>query len=138
MKLIAWLAPFFIVFEVVQLFVAHRYIGPDQIRAKKHPLDLPGTPPLWVSASWMVCLWADYIYQLTLFFVPNIVRLAALAMIFVSIAGFMLRRVCGLKWGMVVMTFEGAGRAGFLVFAFRMMVFPPAWASHLYAFGLRF
>ena len=131
MKFIAWLAPFFILFEVAQLFVAHRYIGPDQIRARIHPLDLAKLPPFWLSMTWMFCLGADYLYQLLLLFEPNLIRVAALLLIFISVVGFMLRRVCGLKWGMVVMTIEGAIRVGFLVFVFRWMVFPPPYASRM-------
>jgi len=131
MNFIASFAPFFIVFEMAQLFVAHRYIGPDQIRARQHPLDLAKLPPWWLSVGWMVCLWLSYFYQFVLLFEPGLIRVAALLLIFVSVAGFMLRRVCGLKWGMVVMTIEGAIRVGFLVFAFRWMVFPPPYASRM-------
>jgi len=135
MRFIAGLALVFIVFEVAQLLVAHRYIGPAQIRAKLHPLDsaVP-LPPFWLSLGWMLGLLADYIYQILLVFEPNgLIRIAALLMILISLFGFMLRRGCGLKWGMVVMTFEGSLRAGFMFFAFRMLLFPPRW-QHPFSF----
>ena len=132
MNIIAWFAPLFIFLEIAQLFVAHRYIGPEQIRAGRHPLDALVTPPLWLSVGWLAGLWAIYLYQFALFFVPTLVRLASLSLILVSVTGFMLRRVCGLKWGLVIMTLEGALRVGLLGFAFQWTVFPPDWAERMH------
>jgi hypothetical protein len=36
--------------------------------------------------------------------------------------GFVWRRSCGVKWGIIVMTFEGALRAGFFLFVFMYVV----------------
>jgi hypothetical protein len=129
MNVVAVMAPVFSVFEVAQLVLAHRYIGPAQIRLKLHPLDVSVTPPpFWLSLGWMAGLWADYVFQVLLFFEPNnLVRIAALLMMAVSLIGFTLRRACGLPWGLVIMTIEGSLRAGFMFFAFRMLVFPPHW-----------
>jgi len=125
-----WLAPVFIAFEVAQLLVAHRYIGPEQIRRNAHPLDAAVPLPFAVSFFWCLGIASDYLYQGSLMLWPNsLVQVAAMLMILISVAGFMVRRACGVKWGMVVMTFEGAMRAGFLFFAFRMMAFPPKWMT---------
>jgi len=129
MNVVAGMAPVFSVFEVAQLVIAHRYIGPAQIRLKRHPLDAAVIPPpFWLSLGWMAGLWADYVFQVLLVFEPiNLVRIAALLMIVVSLVGFTLRRASGLKWGLVIMTLEGSLRAGFMFFAFRMLAFPPHW-----------
>jgi len=117
-------APVFAVFEVAQLFVAQRYIGLDQIRRNVHPLDVPAVPSVWLSTAWLAGLMADYMYQaVLLLFVPEFgVKLAAVLLILTSAVGFALRRVCGLKWGLVVLTPECAARAGFFMFVFNMMV----------------
>jgi len=116
-------APVFAAFEVAQLFVAQRYIGIDQIRRKTHPLDAATVPPVWLSTGWIMLLLVDYAYQAGLFFVPVLgVRFAAVLLILVSSVGFALRRVCGLRWGLVVLTPECAARAGFFMFVFNMMV----------------
>jgi hypothetical protein len=133
MKLIALLALVFIVFELAQLVLAHRYIGPEQIRRNAHPLTAAAPPlPFMVSVGWVVLLGADYLYQLTLVVQHYpLVQICALLMIMASIAGFLLRRACGVKWGMVVMTFEAAVRVGCLSLAFRMIAFPPFWANRV-------
>jgi hypothetical protein len=126
-------APVFAIFEVAQLYYAHRYIGPAQIRRKLYPLDTSvAPPPYWFSIAWIVVLGADYGYQVRLFLVPfGLIRLMAFVMIVVSLIGFMVRRHCGLKWGLVVMTFEGALRVGLLLESFSFMVYPPRWLHHL-------
>jgi hypothetical protein len=132
-SLMVGLAPVVIGFEIAQLFVAHRYIGPAQIRRNLHPLDAPVTPPFWLSVGWMCGVWGDYIYQGTLVLEHNIyVRLAALLMLAISLVGFVVRRACGLKWGLVVMTLEAALRIGFMVFAFGVLGFDPNYAPKFY------
>lgn len=127
-KVIAGLALVFVIFEVAQLVIAHRYIGPAQIRRRLHPLEAPETPPWLLSVGWMSALWADYAFQVALFFTSlYIVQLTALLMLGVSLTGFILRRSCGLKWGLVVMTFEGALRVGCLMAAFSLLALPHSW-----------
>ncbi len=117
------ISPLFAVFEVVQLFVAQRYIGIEQIRRNAHPLDVVAAPTPWFSGLWLVCLGLDYLYQGGLLLMPEVgIKFAAVLMLMVSAAGFALRRVCGLRWGLVVMTPECAARAGFFMFVFNMMV----------------
>jgi len=121
--LMVQISPAFAGFEIAQLFVAQRYIGIEQIRRNTHPLDAAAVPPAWLSTGWLLGLFADYLYQGGLLFEPDLgVKFAAVLLILTSAVGFALRRVCGLKWGLVVMTPECAARAGFFMFVFNMMV----------------
>lgn len=63
--------------------------------------------------------------RFVLLFEPPLIRLVALLLIAVSLTGFTVRRVCGLRWGLVVLTFEGALRVGCLLAIFEIMVFRP-------------
>ena len=121
----------FMVFEVGQLIVAQRFIGIEQIRGKIHPLDGPAPRSFWFSAGWVAALLTDYMFQATLLLLPNLnsmvdrsylVRLAALLMLIASFVGFAVRRSCGIKLGLVVLTLEGAMRAGFFAFVFWYLV----------------
>ena len=130
--MIALLALVFIAFELAQLVLAHRYIGPEQIRRNAHPLDAAAPLPFIVSFAWVVFLGADYIYQVSMAMQRYpLIQICALLMLVASVGGFLLRRACGVKWGMVVMTFEAAVRVGCLCLAFRMIVFPPPWLNHM-------
>jgi hypothetical protein len=131
MIIIGWIALFFMVFEVAQLVAAQRFIGIVQIKQNIHPLDGPAPKPFWFSAGWVALLLADYAFQATLLIVPNIntltdrpyfIRLAAILMLIISFGGFALRRTSGVKWGLVVLTLEGAMRAGFFFFVFNVIV----------------
>jgi hypothetical protein len=42
-------------------------------------------------------------------------RAQVAAMIVISLIGFSMRRSCGLKWVLVILTFEGAIRVGMLL-----------------------
>ncbi len=127
------IAPLFALFEVAQLFVAQRYIGLEQIRRRVHPLDAAVVPSPWLSGGWIACVAADYVYQAGLLLVPEVgVKFAAVLMLMISAIGFALRRACGLKWGLVVMTPECAARAGFFIFVFNMMVLH----EHHHLYGL--
>jgi hypothetical protein len=132
---IIYLAPVFMVFEMAQLLVAQRYIGLVQIKRGAHPLDGPPPMPWWLIACWLACLMADYAYQATLAFQPDyiyqttqvhqqgLIRLAGLLMLLCGVVGFTLRRFCGLRWGLVVMTLEGSARAGFFLYVYLAGVF---------------
>jgi hypothetical protein len=121
-----WLAPLFILFEMAQLMVATRYIGLDQIRSGVHPLDQYPRGPRLLSAAWVAGIFASYAYQVILLFNPQ-TALPGLLMLATTLAGFGLRRAGGLKYALVVMTFEGSIRAGFLAYAFIAVVVHPPW-----------
>ncbi|HVU37200.1 MAG TPA: hypothetical protein VHC95_02600 [Opitutales bacterium] len=116
-------SPAFAAFEVAQLLVAQRYIGIEQIRGNRHPLDAAVAAPGWLGTAWLGGLIIDYFYQFALLFQPELgVKFAAALLVMVSAFGFALRRVCGLRWGLVVLTPECGARAGFFMFIFNMMV----------------
>jgi hypothetical protein len=118
-KIIAWLAPLFVVFEVTQIIVAQRFIGIDQIRAGLHPLEVNPRGPPFLGLFWVLAIFADYFYQVLLLFQPSqVMNLAGLLLLMISFIGLGLRRGCGLKWGLVVLTVEGAARGGFLSYMF--------------------
>ncbi len=131
MIIIGWIALIFMALEVAQLIIALRFIGIEQIRRNFHPLDAPAPRPFWFSAGWVATLLIDYAFQAALLIVPisldltehpEFIRFAAILMILISFMGFAVRRSCGIKWGLVVLTFEGAMRAGFFFFVFNVIV----------------
>jgi len=131
MKIVGWIALVFTVLEVAQLIVAQRFIGVEQIRRNLHPLDAAKPRPLWFSAGWVAGLLTDYAFQAALLIVPippaatehpDFIRFAAVLMLIISFGGFALRRSSGVKWGLVVLTIEGALRAGFFFFVFNVIV----------------
>ncbi|MGA2052959.1 MAG: hypothetical protein ABSH19_06585 [Opitutales bacterium] len=124
---LAWLAPLFVLFEIAQLLVATRYIGIEQIRKGVHPLEEHPRGPALLSAVWVAGIVANYLYQIALLCQPRETGLPALLMIGVSLGGFGLRRMLGLKYALVVLTFEGAMRAGFLAYVFIAVVIHPSW-----------
>jgi hypothetical protein len=124
---LALLAPLFVLFEIAQLLVATRYIGIEQIHKGVHPLDERPRGPALLSALWVAGIFANYFYQIALLCQPRETGLPALLLIGVSLVGYGLRRSLGLKWALVVLTFEGALRAGFLAYVFIAVVIHPHW-----------
>jgi len=122
--ILAWLAPVFIFLEVAQLLVADRFLGVEQIRAGVHPLEKSPQGSTILSVMWLVGIVSGYIYQLSLLF-NRPTNLPGLLLIAVTIAGFGFRRACGLKWALMVMTFEGALRLGFLAYVFVAYIIQP-------------
>jgi hypothetical protein len=106
------LAPLFVLFEIWQLVISERYLGIKQIERGTDPRDLglgEGT-----AACWSLALFAYWAWMaLMLFQSHGQAQAACLAL--VSLAGFSVRRNCGLKWVLVTLTFEGAIRLGMLV-----------------------
>lgn len=108
----ALLAPLFLVFEVWQLVVSERYLGVKQIRAGADPRALPMTG--WMAAAWGGGLLAYYAWMVTLLPHPA-GRAQGIVLIATTALGYAIRTACGLKWVLVVLTFEGAVRIGMLV-----------------------
>jgi hypothetical protein len=106
------LAPFFLVFEVVQLVLAERYLGIKQIARSADPRSL-GLREL-TAFFWSSFILGYWLWMLLLL-VPQISRVHALGLILVSAIGFSLRRGNRMKWTLVILTFEGAVRVGFLI-----------------------
>lgn len=112
MTLLYSLAPFFLAFELWQLVIAERYVGIKQIERGADPRELGLSEG--IAALWSLTLFAYWAWMGLMLFQPW-GRLQALFLIAVSLFGFMVRRGCGLKWILVVLTFEGAIRIGMLV-----------------------
>lgn len=111
----ALLAPIFLIFEVWQLVVSERYMGVKQIRVNADPRELP-------MAGWMAAVWAGGLliyatWMFTLLLHP-VGRAQGFVLIAVSAISYALRSTCGLKWVLVVLTFEGSIRIGMLVSLF--------------------
>ena len=105
------LAPFWILFELWQLVVSERYLGIKQIAQGTDPrtLDLGELR----AAFWSLALLAESLWMLALLF-ERYGRVQALCMLVVTALGYTLRRNSGLKWVLVILTFEGAIRIGML------------------------
>ena len=105
-------APLFLAFELWQLVIAERYLGLKQIARGVDPREL-GLGET-TAAVWSLALLAYWLWMALLLIHPW-GRLQALTLMFVSALGFMVRRGCGLRWVLVILTFEGAVRIGILL-----------------------
>lgn len=108
----ALLAPLFLAFELWQLVLSERYMGIRQIRVNADPRELPMKE--WMAASWAGGLVAYYVWMFTLLLHP-VGRAQGFVLIVITGAGYLLRGTCGLKWVLVVLTFEGSIRIGMLL-----------------------
>jgi hypothetical protein len=105
------LAPLFLLFEVWQLAIGERYVGLKQIARGTDPRDMgPGEA---VAFFWSAALILYGAWALALLGNP-MSRAAALCLIATTAAGYTIRRNCGLKRILIVMTIEGGARIGFL------------------------
>ena len=112
MSTLAALAPAWIAFEVVQLVVCERYLGIKQIQAGVDPRRQG--PSELVSFCWTACIVLYWGWMLTMLY-TRAGTAQIIALLIVSMLGFALRRICQLKWILVILTFEGAIRIGMLV-----------------------
>ena len=113
----ALLAPLFLTFELWQLFVSERYMGIKQIRVNTDPRELPMAD--WMAATWAGGLLVYYLWMFTLLLHP-LGRAQGVVLLAVTAAGYAIRSGCGLKWVLVVLTFEGSIRVGMLLSLFVM------------------
>lgn len=112
MVLLLALAPVFFAFEIWQLVIAERYLGLKQIARGIDPREL-GLGER-TAACWSLALLAYWAWMAIMLFQP-IGRFQFLIMLSVSGLGFALRRGSGLKWVLVILTFEGSIRIGMLL-----------------------
>ena len=108
----ALLAPLFLAFEIWQLVLSERYMGIKQIRVNADPRELP--MPGWTAAAWSGGLLIYYVWMITLLLHP-IGRAQGVVLLAMTAIGYAVRSSCGLKWVLVVLTFEGAVRIGMLI-----------------------
>lgn len=111
----ALLAPLFLGFEVWQLVISERYMGIKQIKVNADPRVLPMAP--WVAAVWAGGLLVYGLWMFSLLLHP-IGRAQGVVLLAVTALGYAVRTSCGLKWVLVVLTFEGSIRVGMLVSLF--------------------
>jgi len=115
MNPLALLAPLFFVFEIWQLVVSERYMGIKQIKVNADPRELP-------MAGWMAAVWAGslllYAVWMSSLLLHPVGRAQGFVLIAISAVGYALRSTCGLKWVLVILTFEGSIRIGMLVSLF--------------------
>jgi hypothetical protein len=105
------LAPVFLAFEIWQLVMSERYVGIKQIARAADPREMG--PSEVVSCFWSSCIVLYGLWAVALMATPT-VRIYALVLIGVTAVGYSIRRNCGLKWILVVLTFEGAIRVAVL------------------------
>ena len=105
------LAPLFLIFELWQLVISERYLGIKQIARGADPrtLGLREVTAFFWSAG-IVCYWLWMLAML----LPPAGRAYAAALIAITLIGFALRRNCGIKWVLVILTFEGSIRISIL------------------------
>jgi hypothetical protein len=108
----ATLVPVFLVFEVLQLVYAERYLGLKQIQSGIDPRQLG--PGEGIAALWSFGILAELIW-LVLMLQDDASRVHAACLLLVTLCGFCARSNCGLRWVLVVLTVEGALRMGLMV-----------------------
>ncbi|MDB4474445.1 hypothetical protein N9023_05505 [Opitutaceae bacterium] len=109
---IAFVAPIFLVLELVQLVMCERLVGIKQIERGTDPRGRGPREP--IAAAWTIFL-TTYWLWMGMMLVPPFARAHVVVLIAVSIIGYAMRRNVGLKWILVILTFEGAIRIGMLI-----------------------
>lgn len=112
-NLISLVAPGFLIFEIWQLIMAERYVGIKQIARGADPREMGPSEP--VACLWSSCIILYGLWMVALAATPNL-RVYGLSLLATTAAGYAIRRNCGLKLILVVLTFEGAIRVGILSF----------------------
>lgn len=105
-------APLFLLFEVWQLVLSERYLGVKQIRVNADPRTLPMAG--WLAAAWAGGFVTYFIWMFTLIIHP-VGRAQGLVLLAITAIGYAIRTTCGLKWVLVVLTFESSIRIGMLI-----------------------
>lgn len=103
--------PLFLAFEVGQLVISERYLGLKQIARGTDPRSLG--PRESVAFCWSALLILYWLWMLVLLALPA-GRVHGAGLLAVSALGYTLRRSVGLRWILVILTFEGALRLGLL------------------------
>jgi hypothetical protein len=109
--LLALLSPLFLAFELWQLVMSERYVGIKQIARGSNPREMGPSEP--VSAFWSLCIVIYGLWMVSLLITPY-VRVYGLILLAATAVGYSFRRSCGLKWILVILTFEGAVRVAVL------------------------
>lgn len=91
--------------------MSERYVGIKQIARGADPREMGPSEP--VAFLWSSCIILYAIWMAGLLATPQ-VRIFGLVLIATTALGYTIRRNCGLKWILVVLTFEGAVRVAAL------------------------
>ncbi|MSU22652.1 MAG: hypothetical protein EXS32_02400 [Opitutus sp.] len=105
------LTPLFLGFELCQLVLSERYLGIKQIARGANPR-LLGLSEV-TAFFWSSIILGYWLWMLLLLITP-LGRVHGFSLLAVSVLGFSLRRGSGLKWVLVILTFEGAVRISLL------------------------
>ncbi len=105
-------APGLLAFEFLHLVLAERYLGIKQIERGVDPQNTPMSEG--VAFGWSLAIALSWLWMLTLL-VTGFGRAQVTCMLVASLAGYALRRVCAMKWVLVILTIEGALRIGMLI-----------------------
>ena len=111
MEVLVLIAPFYLIFGLVQLVVCERYVGIKQIERRGDPRAVG--PGELASFIWTAVLLSYWLWMFLLL-IERSSRVHGLCLLAISLTGYLIRRACGLKWVLVVLTFEGAVRIGLL------------------------
>ncbi|HTB80941.1 MAG TPA: hypothetical protein VK717_08645 [Opitutaceae bacterium] len=111
MPSLVFFAPLFLLFELWQLFISERYLGIRQIARGADPREL-GLREL-TAFFWSAGLVFYWLWMFVLLLQP-FGRAEVACLVAVTLIGFLLRRNCGLKWVLVLLTLEGGLRIGML------------------------
>jgi hypothetical protein len=104
---LVFLAPLFLIFELVQLVVAERYLGVKQIARGDDPRTR--SPSEVVAFFWSFGIVAYWLWMLSLL-CYDFTRLYAGALLGLTFVGNVLRFNVGLRLILVILTLEGALR----------------------------
>ena len=99
--------------EVIQLIVSERFLGVKQIKADTDPRQFGPREPL--AFLWCMGIMLFWVWLVAMLF-QSVGRASVVTMLAITLVGFSVRRSCGLRWVLVVLTFEGALRIGMLLY----------------------
>ncbi len=111
MPSLVFFAPLFLLFELWQLVISERYLGIKQIARGSDPRELGLRE--FTAFFWSASLVFYWLWMFVLLLQP-VGRAQAACLVAVTLLGFSLRRNCGLKWVLVLLTLEGGLRIGML------------------------
>jgi hypothetical protein len=106
------LAPVFLIFEIWQLIISERYLGIKQIARGADPREL-GLSEI-TAFCWSTTILVYWVWM-ALLLLGHFGRVHGIALLAVSAMGYAVRRGAPFKWILVVLTLEGAIRAGLLL-----------------------
>ena len=113
MSPLVFLTPVWFVFEIIQLIVSERFLGVKQIKADTDPRKFGPREPL--AFLWCMGIMLFWVWLVAMLF-QSVGRASVVTMLAITLVGFSVRRSCGLRWVLVVLTFEGALRIGMLLY----------------------